>query len=173
MAEQGAKERTSAVRCGGRNACANSGAWQDIMDRMAEELFEDWPMLRVRPFEWRMEQFSPSIDIVEGEKEFKIEAELPGMNPDDLDISLTRDAIVLQGEKKAEEEEEREGVCYSERCYGSFQRVIPLPDEVDRDKVEAQFRNGVLSVTLPKSERVIQQRRKIEIKGEGKQAKQG
>ncbi len=173
MAEQVTRRQASRIPVRREEGLRDFRRMQDMVDRMAGEFFEDWPMLRVRPFEWRMERFSPSIDIVEGEKEFKIEAELPGMNPDDLDITLTRDAIILQGEKKAEKEEEREGVCYSERSYGSFQRVIPLPDEVDQEKVDAQFRNGVLSVVLPKSERAIQQRRKIAIKGEEHSGKRG
>ena len=93
----------------------------------------------------------PSTDITETDKSVDVSVELPGMTQDDIDISLSNDAMTIRGEKKIEHEEERKGVYMSERTYGSFYRTVPLPAGVDADKAEATFKNGVLTVSLPKT----------------------
>lgn len=144
-------------------------AMRETMNSVMEDFLSDWPLMRVRPFEWRMQEFSPSIDIIDEEKNIRIEAEVPGMNPEDIDITVTRDSIIVKGEKKSESEEERQGVRYSERSFGSFQRVIPMPADIETDRIEARFKNGVLDIILPRSEQSLQQSRKIQIKSEGQQ----
>ena len=98
-----------------------------------------------------MGMFGPSTDITETDKNVDVSVELPGMTQDDIDISLSHDALTIRGEKKIEHEEERKGVYMSERSYGSFYRTVPLPAGVDADKADATFKNGVLTISLPKT----------------------
>jgi HSP20 family protein len=90
--------------------------------------------------------------------------DLPGLSKDDLSIELTDDAVTIQGERKAEHKEEREGYYRSERSYGSFCRVIPLPDGAMTEQAKANFRDGVLEVTMPAPP--VPNARRLEI-GEG------
>jgi HSP20 family protein len=164
MAEQVAKKEASVPvrRTQGQSGLA---AMREMMDRWMDDLFQEWPMLRLRPFEWRTQEFMPTVDVIDEEKQIRINAEAPGMGPGDIEVTLSgNNAVTISGEKKWERKEQGEDVHYSERSYGSFRRSIPLPMEVDPDKVEATFKNGVLSIVLPKSPRAIEQTKKIEIK---------
>jgi HSP20 family protein len=109
-------------------------------------------------------EFVPKVDVKEEEKEIIVSAELPGMDQKDLDVTVTEDSVRIAGEKKQEEKEEEKGYYRRETSYGSFERVIDLPTEVEQDKVEAEFRNGVLTIRLPKSEAAQAKHRKIKIK---------
>jgi HSP20 family protein len=102
--------------------------------------------------------------VSETDKEIKVSAELPGMDDKDIDVSLTRDALTIKGEKKEEKEDKGKDYYKMERSYGSFTRSIPLPVEVDTDKVQATFKKGVLEITLPKTAKAIQETKKIPIK---------
>ena len=110
---------------------------------------------------------NPSIDLNETEKAFELTAELPGLEQKDVELTLRDNAIVISGEKRKERNEGDGGRRWSERSFGRFQRVIPLPEEVDAEKVEAKFKNGVLKVTLPKNPKAQDKTRKIEIRPEG------
>jgi HSP20 family protein len=107
---------------------------------------------------WRLpveeRDWMPAVDVFEKEDRFVIKAELPGMKEDDIDVSVVGDTLSIRGEKKTETEVKKEDYYRSERSYGSFYRSIPLPSNVDADKVEASFEDGVLQVTLPKSAKV-------------------
>lgn len=94
--------------------------------------------------------FTPQVDVTENDKEVRITAELPGLEEKDIDVSLSNDVLTISGEKKAEKEDKGDNYYRMERSYGSFQRSIPLPSEVDTDKCDAIFKNGVLQITLPK-----------------------
>jgi HSP20 family protein len=120
----------------------------------------------VEPFEKRFGAFSPSVDITETDKEIKVSAELPGMDEKDIDVSLTKDALTIKGEKKEEKEEKKKDYYRMERSYGSFFRTIPLPVEIETEKVKAQFKKGVLTVTLPKTAKAIKETKKISVKAE-------
>ncbi|MDD5475821.1 MAG: Hsp20/alpha crystallin family protein [Syntrophales bacterium] len=115
--------------------------------------------------DWRG-QFAPNIDVKENDKEIEVTAELPGMDEKDIDVSITKDALVLRGEKKEEKEEKDKGYWHTERRYGSFQRVIPLPEAIDTDKAEAGFKKGVLSIRIPKTGEAEKAGKKIAIKTE-------
>jgi HSP20 family protein len=147
-------------------------AMREMMDSIFEDMFSDWPMMRVRPFEWRMEQFTPIIDVIDEENRIRVEAEVPGMNPEDLELTVAGDSLILKGEKKEEKEEQEKGMRYRERSFGSFQRVIPLPGDIEKDKVEARFKNGVLHVILPKSAQAMERAKKIQIRSEGGEQEQ-
>ncbi|MFP4056758.1 MAG: Hsp20/alpha crystallin family protein [Candidatus Brocadiia bacterium] len=141
-------------------------ALQEDMNRLFDPFLggSDWGLPQVWPgFEGA---FAPRINVSEDEKAVRVRAELPGMAKDDIDISLTDDTLTIEGEKKEEHEEKERDRTYSECTYGRFRRDIPLPSAVDRDKVEADYKNGVLTVTLPKTPEAESRRKRIEVKTE-------
>lgn len=110
-------------------------------------------------------EFSPRIDVVETEDQFKVTAELPGMDEKDIDVTLSQDRLVIKGEKKVEKEDKSQNCYHMERSYGSFIRTIPLPvDGVENDKVEADFNKGVLTISLPKSPQAQKLSKRIPVK---------
>ena len=139
-------------------------SFQNEMNRLFDNFFRD-PFAPLSLRESRMfGEFTPRIDIVESDKDIKVTAELPGMDAKDIQISLEDDALILSGEKKSEHEEKEKGYHRLERSFGSFQRVIPLTTQVEEQKIDAQFKNGVLTVTLPKIPAAVKTTKKIEIK---------
>lgn len=120
----------------------------------------------LEPLAGRYGAFSPKVDVKESEKDICITAELPGMDDKDIDVSLTKDSLTIKGEKKEEKEEKGKDFYQMERSFGSFSRTIPLPVEIDTDKVKADFKKGVLTVTLPKTAKAIKETKKIPVKAE-------
>lgn len=98
-------------------------------------------------------QFVPRVDIEETEDAVVVTAEVPGLKANDIEVTLTGDILTLKGEKKSEREEVKGAYHVTERAYGSFQRSFRLPVEVDRKKLNASHKDGVLTVTLPKGEK--------------------
>ena len=119
------------------------------MDTLFDNFFRGFG---AEPFASRFSTFNPQIDVMEGDKEIIVSAELPGMDEKDIDLSIQKETLTIRGEKKVEREEKGRDYYRMERSYGSFSRTIPLPAEIDMDKVEAQFRKGVLDVRLPKTQ---------------------
>lgn len=109
----------------------------------------------------------PQLDVVERDGRLVVRADLPGTSKDDVRVEVTEDALVIEGERRQEREVEGEGIHRAERSYGSFQRVIPLPEGVNAEAAEARFENGVLEVTIPIEEERRRGRR-IEIQEGGK-----
>ncbi len=107
---------------------------------------------------------APHMDVSETDKEVRIKAELPGVTEKDIDVSLDDDVLTIRAEKRQERREEREGVHVSERAFGTFQRSIRLPFPVNADQVKAGFENGVLTVTLPKTQ-PEEKTRRIQVQG--------
>ena len=93
------------------------------------------------------------MDISENEKEVKVSAELPGLGPDDIEVSITQGRLTIKGKKEFEDEERKEDYHRIERSYGSFQRTVYLPVNVDESKVEATFKDGILQLVIPKTEK--------------------
>lgn len=110
--------------------------------------------------------FLPALDVVDDDKEIRVTLELPGMDSKDFDIHLEDDVLRIRGEKYSEESEKGRAAQWSECSYGSFERMIPLHCEIDRDGVEATFRKSVLTVRLPKSKAAIERRRHVPIRSE-------
>jgi HSP20 family protein len=106
-------------------------------------------------------KLTPSVDVSETEDSITVNAELPGLSPEDVELHVENNYLVLRGEKKSEHEEKKKNSVHRECVYGGFSRAIPLPAEIQADKVTAKFKNGVLKVTLPKSEKA--QTRRISI----------
>jgi HSP20 family protein len=119
-----------------------------------------------------MERFSPQVDIFERDGKLVLHADLPGMTKDDVTVEVTDDAVVIQGERKYEHEENQEGVYRSERSYGRFYRQIPLPEGVKTENATANFKNGVLEVTLD-APQTAKNRKRIEIQAEDNSRKPG
>jgi HSP20 family protein len=113
--------------------------------------------------------WSPSVDIYENKDQIVLEAELPGMKRADFDVSVENNVITLRGERQFEKKEDADNYHRVERAYGSFTRSFTLPNTVSTEGATAEYRNGVLRVTLPKREET--KARRIEIKGESEAAK--
>lgn len=108
----------------------------------------------------------PSVELNETDQAYVVAAELAGLDEKDIELNLRDNALVLSGEKRQEKTDGNGGRSYTERTYGRFERIIPLPAEVDADRVEAKFHNGVLNVTLPKSPKAQDHARRIEVKAQ-------
>lgn len=118
-------------------------------------------VLSPRPDDWPM---MPAVDLREGDGAYAITAELPGIPPESIEVKLAGGVLTIRGEKSEEQEEEKADYRISERRYGAFQRSFTLPESVDTDKIEAAFANGVLTVTMPKSETAKASEKRIEVK---------
>ena len=142
-------------------------SFQQRMNDLFDDFFHGFPLASAGTMmDDRIGAFYPSIDVKEGDKDVVVKAELPGLEEKDIEVLLADDALTIKGEKKEEKEDKGKNYYHMERTYGSFHRVIPLPVEVDTRKVEATFKNGVLSVVLPKTEKAKSAGKKISIKTE-------
>jgi len=133
------------------------------MNRLFDDFFRGADLMT--PFE-QGRSFTPSINVTEGDEAIEVTAELPGMDEDDIDLTLSRQGLTIRGEKRDEKEDEGKNYYTRERSYGYFRRSIPLSvDAIDQDKVEATFDKGILTITLPKQEKARAVTKKIEVKG--------
>lgn len=133
------------------------------LNRIRQEInrfFED-PFAEVAPTSF-FEGWEPSVDIYEDKDKITVRAELPGMKKEDISVCLDGDTLTISGERKHEEDRKEGEIYRSERFFGRFQRSITLPHPVDAKKIEANYKDGVLNITLPKSEEA--KARQIEIK---------
>ena len=134
------------------------------LQRSVNQVFDDFMDFGPFAFGSSLTRFSPQLDVSETDREFQIAAELPGMDEKDVEVSVSNSLLTLRGEKKNEREDKRKDYYRMERSYGMFERRIPIPEGVDLNKVEASFRKGVLTVTLPKSVEYQGERKRIPIK---------
>jgi HSP20 family protein len=130
---------------------------RQAIDRLFEDSF-------VTPQSWRSGegQSQPAIDVHETADDVVVTAALPGVKPEDVEITMTGQSLIIRGEFKADEKVERDQYLYQERRYGSFGRQLQLPIRVQGEKAEASFENGVLTLRIPKSEEI--KPRQIQIK---------
>lgn len=132
-------------------------AMDRMFDRFVDESFFDMPTL------WQREQDGNlALDLAEQDEQFVVKASVPGINPEDIEVTLNDGVLTIKGETKAEHEVKEENYHLRERHHGSFMRRITLPTNIDADKVEATNENGVLTLTLPKAETATPKR--IEVK---------
>ena len=117
------------------------------MERVFDEFFRGW-----LPWSWSPE-YGPALDVRQTESEVIVDLEVPGLKPEDLDISVSENVLTVRGEKKAERDEKKGDYHVSERAWGSFSRTVQLPAPVDADKATATHKDGVVTITLPKTER--------------------
>jgi HSP20 family protein len=116
-----------------------------LFDRFVRDLHWPWGGSSAQAAEWL-----PAFDLVEGEKDITVRAELPGVDPKDVDVKMTGNLLTITGEKREASEERRGSIYCSERRFGKFQRRIELPSSVDTDRVAAEYANGVLSIRMPR-----------------------
>jgi HSP20 family protein len=135
--------------------------------REVDRLFEDFDGGHWRsPFRRIEAAFgaTPAVDVTETDKAYEITAELPGMDEKNIDVKLANGVLTIKGEKQDEKEEKQKDYYVRERSYGSFERSFQVPDGVDAEKIEANFRKGVLTLTLPKSAEAQKAEKKITVK---------
>lgn len=106
----------------------------------------------------------PRIEVAETNAAIEVKVELPGLDQKDVEVSIADGLLTVKGERKLEREDKRAGYTYSERSYGAFHRAIPLPPTIDADHAEASFRNGVLTVTVPKTGETESGGKRIDVK---------
>ena len=129
------------------------------IDRVWDSFFETKPVVKTgEPGEW-----FPSLDVTETKDDIVVKAEIPGMEAKDIDISLNNDILTIKGEKKQEKEEKQQNYHLVERTYGNFIRMDRLPGEVKSDNINASYKNGVLNISLPKSEEAKKKEVKIKV----------
>jgi len=153
-------------------------AWHPFenLRREMDRLFDDFatgfwrtPLRRsvfdVEPF-WRREftfGTTPAVDVVEKDNAYQLTAELPGMDENNIEVQFSDGVLTIKGEKREEKEEKQKDYYVSERRYGSFRRSFQVPEGVDSGKIEASFKNGVLTVTMPKSPEAQKEEKKIPV----------
>jgi len=154
-------------------------AWRPVeslrreIDRLFEDLGRDFwrfpfrnSAFNVGP-SWQRElawAAAPAVDIVDKENAYEVTAELPGMDEKNIEVRLANGDLTIRGEKRDEKEEKRKGYHLQERHFGSFERTFAVPEGVDVEKIDASFKNGVLTVKLPKKPEAIKPAKKIEVK---------
>ena len=122
-------------------------SFRDLWDDMFDRFWADWRMPALAEGAW-----APVLDVDEREDAILVSVEVPGMKPEEIDLSVHGNLLTVSGEKKESAEKKEKGYYRSERRYGSFRRDITLPADVDAEKVDAVCRDGVLTITLPKVE---------------------
>jgi HSP20 family protein len=143
-------------------------AEMDSLHRSIDRLFADaWsgnfgPSLLSET--WTKGNITPKLDVVDDDKAFRVSVELPGMTEKDVAVTVDDRALTIRGEKKEEKEKKDKDVFRRERAYGSFRRTIELPGDVDAAKIEAKFKDGVLTIDLPKTKEAQERVKQIPVK---------
>jgi len=143
-------------------------AEMDSLHRSIDRLFTDaWggnlaPSLLSE--NWAASKLTPRLDVVDDDKAFRVSVELPGMTDKDVAITVDDRTLTIRGEKKEEKEQKDKDVFRRERAYGSFRRALELPDNVDAAKIEAKFKDGVLTIDLPKTKEAQARVKQIPVK---------
>jgi len=136
-----------------------------ILRQAVEKLFENSFVTPSRILGTLGSDVATPIDIYQTANEVIVKAALPGIKPEEVDITITGDTLAIKGETKAEEKIEREDYLYREHRYGTFNRSVALPSGLNTDKTEADFNNGILTLTIPKSEETKPRQIKVKAKG--------
>ena len=135
---------------------------------MFDNFFSAWPSFGMdRLFDPTVADgmLKPTLDLSATDKEYAIAIEIPGVDEKDVKLELANDTLTIRGEKKQEKEEKNKNYYRMERSYGSFQRVLSLPDDVDQESIKAKFKNGVLKVTMNRKALPESDVKRIEVKG--------
>ncbi len=140
---------------------------QREMDRMFSDFYSRPPLTsgreeggrEIRPANYR----EPPLDVIDKGNELLVQVELPGVDKENIDVDLGDNTLTIKASKRKVKTEEKEGYFYQERGYAGYYRTIPLPVEVEEDKIKAKYNNGVLEITMPKRPEDISTKKKIEI----------
>jgi HSP20 family protein len=138
---------------------------EEMMKDFFDDLGERWltPWERVRPL-WRTEEWGPAIESHVENGNLIIKADLPGIDPKEVSISVTGNQLTIEGERKQEKKEEKEDYFYQELAYGKFSRTMTLPGGADTDKIKASCKDGVLQITMPAPKELTPKRVQVESK---------
>jgi HSP20 family protein len=131
------------------------------VDRIFDSFPFKLPTIRLSRF-----AAAPAVEMTETDKAYKIRAELPGLDPENVEVTFENGLLRISGEKKEEREETERGYSFSERAYGSFERLIELPSAAEGDKIDAKFKNGLLTITVPKNAEAKAKAKRIPINKE-------
>jgi len=123
-----------------------------LMRRMGEEMDRVFGEFGLNRGDSGKAVWAPTVEVSEKHGQYRVRAELPGMSPNDVKVEITDEAVILQGERKAEHEEDKQGLHITERQYGQFYRSIPLPEGAKASEAKAKFENGMLEITVPLQE---------------------
>ena len=150
---------------GGNGMSRSLSSFQNEMNRLFHDFFGDTGSWLAAPAgEWEVGPAMPAIDVTENDKSFTVKAEMPGMDPEKIEVSMSGGYLTIKGERRQEKEEEKENYLRHEISYGACQRTVLLPEAASREKAEASFKNGILTVSVPKKAEAIEKPRKIEVK---------
>jgi len=140
----------------------------DNFEKMFDNFRSHWPFHAMveKPFKTTELNLNPNVDVTEDDIGYQVTAELPGLETKDINLNISDNVLTISGEKKIEKEDDKKGEYHlMERQYGYFKRSFSLPPTVDQDNIKAEFKKGILHLTLPKSEKSIKNQRKIDIEG--------
>lgn len=140
------------------------GAWNpEIFDKWFDDVFDDDRFHALKAQFGKMGDVMVPVDFHESDSEFVLTAEIPGVDAKDLDIEFRDGLLTIKGEKKTETKDEKKGLYHSEISYGSVMRTIAVPDHADIDNAKADFKDGVLTMKMPKKEALVEGAKKIAI----------
>lgn len=135
------------------------------MDRLFDEFPSRWPAIHLpERFAGLSAMPRPAVEMTEKPDGYRISIEVPGIEPEAIDLQVEGDTLMLRGEKQSERDEQEEDYTFSERSYGAFERRIALPADALREEVEARAKNGVLTIRIPREAKPEKSSRKIDIK---------
>ena len=141
----------------------------DEVDRLFDDFFNRSALSPFRSRSSMLEGITgnllkPRLDLSVTEKEYTVSVEIPGVSEKDVNLELVHETLTIRGEKKQEKEEKKKNFYRLERSYGAFQRTLSLPEDANRDKIRAEFKNGVLNITIPRMQLSGARAKQIEIK---------
>ena len=130
---------------------------RDEVDRLYDDFFNGLGLPPSFPRSGMLEEITggvlkPKLDLSATDKEYTISVEIPGVSEKDVNLELVHDTLIIRGEKNQKKEEKKKNFYRLERSYGAFQRTLSLPEDADRDNIKADFKNGVLNITIPRME---------------------
>lgn len=132
---------------------------QDLWGAFDDFFNMSWPEEQTK----NLETFSPALNVKETESAYFVEAELPGVDREAIDVTIKENTLFLKGEKRTFHEEDKNDYHHIERTFGSFHRAIPLAKDADSEKVKADFKNGLLTIEIGKKDKTVESHRKINI----------
>ncbi|MCC7405275.1 MAG: Hsp20/alpha crystallin family protein [Bdellovibrionales bacterium] len=137
--------------------------FQEEMNRLMENFWGRNHWLTLPESSSTLATWAPKVDVSETEKEYKVRAEIPGVDQDHVEVNFQDNTLYLKGERKFQEEEKQENFHRIERSYGRFQRTIPFATRINEEKISAHFDRGILTVSLAKADEVVKGSRKINV----------
>ncbi|MBI3440874.1 MAG: Hsp20/alpha crystallin family protein [Proteobacteria bacterium] len=136
---------------------------QEELNRFLEHMYRGSEVYLTR-WDRELADMMPALNVVDGSDSFRVDVELPGMSPESVDVSVTGNTLTIRGERKEEKEEKEENYIRRETSSGSFYRQVTLPDTANSDGAEASFKNGILTIKVPKKAEAVQPPKKLQIK---------